>query len=89
MYFALFLPVLSVLFIIITHLEVQCVYVSVHIQTKTDTGPIFSALEYRCVGSSQLGPQMEQKGSVCVCVSVCVDVCLCTIGLRSKLKVGV
>lgn len=55
----------------------------VHIQTETDPGPIFSALQYRCVGSSHLGPQMEQKASVCV------DVCFCGVGLRAKIKVGV
>ena len=42
-----------------------------HIQIKTDPGPIFGALQYRCVGSGHLGPQREQKVSVCVCFCVC------------------
>lgn len=74
---------------LLRHLEVLHVYggrfTCGHIQTKTDTGPIFSALQYRCVGSGHLGPQMEQK----VCVFLCVDMCLCGLGLRAKLKVGV
>lgn len=37
-------------------------------QQQQQTRPIFSVLQYRCVGSSHLGPQTEHKVSVCLCV---------------------
>lgn len=62
------------------------VHMRIYIQAKTHTGPIFNGLQYRCVGSSHLGPQMGTK-SKCACM--CVSVCSCGVGLRAKLKVGV
>lgn len=38
-----------------------------HTKKNRQTGPIFRVSQYRCVGSSHLGPQTGQKVSVCWC----------------------
>lgn len=67
-YVVLFLPVLYVVFTTKRLLEMlcecECGFTCACILTHT--WPIFSALQYRCVGSSHLWPQMKQN--------VCVDV---------------
>lgn len=55
-----------------------------HVNRNRLWGSILSAVQYRCVGSSHLVPQMEQK-SKCACAQMCVSVAE---GCGPKLKLG-